>query len=106
MKKLLLVYLFIIGCGPVTPSPRLVASASLTDYAYDYNTYNYYNDCGPIYYYADGTYNATCTYPPDGVMTTEMVRIGNNLLCPGLSYQNTEYVNNNYDMMDYTVNCE
>lgn len=109
MKKILLACLFIVGCGPVVaPSPRaiLVATASLTDYSYSGNAYYYYNDCGPVDYYNDGTYNAICTYPPDNVVTRELIHIGDTLACPGPSYRKIEYVNNNYDMMDFSVDCQ
>ncbi len=108
MKKIFLLCLFFIGCGGVPePVTTVVASATLTDYAYDGdNIYYYYNDCGPIYYYSDGNYNATCTYQMDNIMKKEIVRIGETLKCPGPSYRKIEYVNNNMDMMDYTVECE
>ena len=108
MKKLFLACLFILGCGPsVGPPPFLLATATLTDYQYiGGGIYYYYNDCGPIYYYGDGTYNATCTYAIDNIMTAEVIRIGDTLACPGPSYRKIEYVNGNLDSMDYTVDCE
>lgn len=111
MKKILLACLFVLGCGPLPPPPPRVfvtAVASVTDYVWTGAYYYYANDCGPVYYYSDGTYDITCTYPPDSVMHFELSRVGSSVAnnCPGPSYHVIEYVNSNYDMMDYVVDCE
>lgn len=109
MKKLLLVCLVLIGCGPPVsePPPAVeVATVHLTDYQYSgAGIYYYFNDCSVIYY-NDGTYNAACTYPIDNIIQAEVIRIGNNLYCPGPSYRKIEYTPDYGDSMDYTVNCE
>ena len=108
MKKLLLACLVLLGCGPaVGPPPvALVATATLTDYQYiGNNTYYYYDDCR-INYYSDNTYTDTCTYTADDILIREMIHIGDTLVCPGPSYEKIDYVNDNLDMMDYTVYCE
>lgn len=109
MKTLLGLILFISACNiTVTPPPprTLLATASITNYVYGGGIYYYYNDCGPVYYYSDNTYESTCTYPEDNIMIQQINHIGNSLQCPGPSYRKIEYVNYGYDMMDYTVDCE
>jgi len=110
IKTLILALIVLAGCGPLPPPPHrplVIATASITDY-YWAGIYYYANDCGPVYYYSDGTYSAVCTFPPDYIMNYELDRVSNSVryYCPGPSYNVVEYINGGYDMMDYTVDCE
>ncbi len=110
MKKILLGLLLLTGACSVTvvpPPPRtLIATASISDYVYGGGIYYFHNDCGPVYYYSDGTYYSVCTYPENTTMIQAINSVGNRLQCPGPSYRRIEYTNDRFDMIDYMVDCE